>query len=75
MVPFLFYLKITFTVNVLYSQKHDQIDIGFTSDMKNRFLPHKELATKGHTIKYLQWAIAYTEECTTESDAMNKKLS
>ena len=33
-----------FTVYVLYSQKYDQIYIGATSDLANRFLSHNGLA-------------------------------
>ena len=62
-----------FTVYVLYSQKFDQIYIGFTSDLTNRFLSHNELATKGHTIKYRPWAIAYTEECESKSEALKRE--
>ncbi|WPU98604.1 GIY-YIG nuclease family protein [Mucilaginibacter sp. cycad4] len=59
-----------FTVYVLYSSAFNQIYIGYTSDLDNRFLSHNELATKGHTIKYRPWVIAYTEEFTTKSDAL-----
>jgi len=54
-----------FTVYVLYSHKYNQIYIGFTSDLANRFLSHNELATKGHTIKFRPWVIAYTEKYKT----------
>jgi len=59
-----------FTVYVLYSAKYNQIYIGFTSDLPNRFLSHNELATKGHTIKYRPWVIAHTEEYQTKKEAM-----
>jgi len=62
-----------FTVYVLYSAKFNQIYIGFTSDLVNRFLSHNELATKGHTIKYRPWVIAYTEEYKTKSEAMKRE--
>jgi len=62
-----------FTVYVLYSIKFDQIYIGFTSDLHNRFLSHNELATKGHTIKYRPWVIAYTEEYQTKTEAMKRE--
>ncbi|WP_426670703.1 GIY-YIG nuclease family protein [Mucilaginibacter sp. McL0603] len=63
-----------FTVYVLYSEKFNQIYIGFTSDLPNRFLSHNELATKGHTIKYRPWVIAYTEEYGTKSEAMKREV-
>ena len=62
-----------FTVYVLYSEKYDQIYIGSTSDLPNRFLSHNELATKGHTIKYRPWVIAYTEEFETKSNALKRE--
>ncbi len=62
-----------FTVYVLYSQKFDQIYIGFTSDLVNRFLSHNELATKGHTIKYRPWVVAHTEEYQTKTDAIKRE--
>ena len=62
-----------FTVYVLYSQKFDKIYIGYTSDLANRFLSHNELSTKGHTIKYRPWAIAYTEEFETKAEAMKRE--
>ncbi len=62
-----------FTVYILYSQKHDQIYIGFTSDLENRFLSHNELATKGYTIKFRPWVIAYTEEFEAKPEAMKRE--
>jgi len=63
-----------FTVYVLYSPKYRQIYIGFTSDLTNRFLSHNELATKGHTIKYRPWVIAYTEEYQTKPEAQKREI-
>jgi putative endonuclease len=62
-----------FTVYVLYSPTFNQIYIGFTSDIKNRLLSHNELATKGHTIKYRPWTIAYTEEYQTKTEALKRE--
>jgi len=59
-----------FTVYILYSVKFNQIYIGYTSDLANRFLSHNELATKGHTIKYRPWIIAHTEEFQTKKEAI-----
>ncbi|HEX8024391.1 GIY-YIG nuclease family protein [Mucilaginibacter sp.] len=64
------YIVAMFTVYVLYSPAFNQIYIGYTSDLDNRFLSHNELATKGHTIKYRPWIIAYTEEFPTKSEAL-----
>jgi len=62
-----------FTVYVLYSPTFNQIYIGYTSDITNRFLSHNQLATKGHTIKYRPWIIGYTEEFVTKSEAMTRE--
>ncbi len=62
------------TVYILYSQKFDQIYIGSTSDLPNRFLSHNELATKGHTIKFRPWVVAYTEEFETKSEALKREI-
>ncbi|WP_184544703.1 GIY-YIG nuclease family protein [Mucilaginibacter sp. FT3.2] len=62
-----------FTVYVLYSPTFNQIYIGYTSNLDNRFLSHNELATKGHTIKYRPWVIAYTEEFPTKSEAIRRE--
>jgi putative endonuclease len=59
-----------FTVYILYSPKFNQIYVGYTSDLSNRLLSHNELATKGHTIKYRPWIVAYTEEFETKSAAI-----
>jgi putative endonuclease len=62
-----------FTVYVLYSIKFNEIYIGFTSDLNNRFLSHNELATKGHTIKYRPWTIGYTEIFENKTEAMKRE--
>jgi putative endonuclease len=62
-----------FTVYVLYSPSHNQIYIGYTSDLHNRFLSHNELATKGHSIKYRPWIITYTGEFQTKSEAIKRE--
>jgi putative endonuclease len=63
-----------YSVYVLYSQKYNKIYIGYTSDLANRFLSHNELATKGYTIKYRPWAIAYIEESDTKAEAMKREV-
>jgi len=62
-----------YTVYVLYSQKHNKIYIGYTSDLPNRFLSHNELATKGHTIKYRPWVVACIEEYVTKTEAIKRE--
>jgi putative endonuclease len=62
-----------FTVYVLYSIKFNQIYIGFSSDLTNRLVSHNDLATKGHTIKYRPWTLAYTEEFETKTEAIKRE--
>jgi putative endonuclease len=62
-----------FTVYVLYSEKHDKIYIGYTSDLINRFLSHNELAKKGWTIKFRPWEIVHTEVFETKVEAMRRE--
>lgn len=50
-----------FIVYVLYSSKYNKIYIGYTSNLKQRMLPHNELATKGYTVKFRPWIIVFTE--------------
>ena len=62
-----------FTVYVLYSPSFNQIYIGYSADLNNRFLSHNELATKGYTIKYRPWVIAYTEKCDNKTAAIKRE--
>jgi len=57
----------------LYSPKFNQIYIGFTSNLPNRFLSHNELDTKGRTTKYRPWTIAHIEEPQIKKDAIQRK--
>lgn len=43
--------------------------------MEQRLLSHNKLATKGHTIKYRPWTIAFTEEFSTKKEAMRREKS
>ena len=59
-----------YTVYVLYSPTFDQIYIGYTSNLIQRFYSHNELAVKGHTIKYRPWIVCYAEYFTQKSKAL-----
>ena len=59
-----------FTVYVLYSQKHNKIYIGYTSDLENRIRSHNELGTNGHTLKFRPWIILFTEVYPTKTEAI-----
>jgi putative endonuclease len=62
-----------FTLYALYSPSFNKIYIGYTSDIQNRFLSHNKLATKGYTIRYRPWLIAYTEELSNKTEAMKRE--
>ena len=53
--------------------KYNNIYIGYTSDLENRFLSHNELATKGYTLRYHPWVIAHTEEFVTKTEAIKRE--
>ncbi len=69
----LFYFKVMFTVYVLYSRPFDKIYIGYSSDVKKRFLFHNKLAKKGWTIRFRPWVIAHTEVFDTKAEAMKRE--
>ena len=62
-----------YTVYVLYSEKHNKIYVGFTSDIEGRMLSHNVLGTKGWTIKYRPWVLVYKEEYQTKKEAMMRE--
>ena len=62
-----------YKVYVLYSKEFNKIYIGFTSDLEDRFLSHNEMATKGYTLKYRPWEIAFFEEFETKSAVMKRE--
>ncbi|MCO6500758.1 MAG: GIY-YIG nuclease family protein [Vicingus serpentipes] len=59
-----------FTVYALYSQKHNKIYIGYTSNIVQRLLSHNKLGTKGYTIKYRPWEVVFTEDYKTKEEAI-----
>ncbi|MBX2984188.1 MAG: GIY-YIG nuclease family protein [Flavobacteriales bacterium] len=62
-----------FWVCALYSEKHDKVYVGESTDVDDRFLSHNELATKGWTIHYRPWVIIYREECISRSAARKRE--
>ena len=60
----------SFVTYVLYSVLFDKIYIGYTSNIEERILAHNILATKGYTIKYRPWVIAYTETFRSKKEAI-----
>jgi putative endonuclease len=62
-----------YTVYVLYSEQHNKIYIGFTSNLEQRLISHNELATKGWTIKFRPWVVVHKEIFEQKADAMKRE--
>ncbi|WP_028296016.1 GIY-YIG nuclease family protein [Olivibacter sitiensis] len=63
----------TFTVYVLYSEKHDKIYIGFTSNLPERLRSHNELGKKGWTVRFRPWEVVHMEIFRTKQEAMKRE--
>jgi putative endonuclease len=64
-----------FVVYVLYSENHDRLYIGHTSDLLTRFKFHNFLSKKGFTIRYRPWKVIYVEFYISKSEAMQREVS
>jgi putative endonuclease len=62
-----------FVVYLLYSVTSDKIYIGYTSNLIARFHSHNKFATKGYTVKFRPWEVAYLEVFQTKKDAMRRE--
>ncbi len=69
----LLFLCYMFTVYVLYSKEYNKIYIGFTANLEQRLTSHNSLGTKGYTLKFRPWQIAYSETFDTKSPAMKRE--
>ena len=64
----------TYTVYVLFSEKHEKIYIGYTSNLLQRFKSH-QLLGKDRTARYRPWCVIYCEYFSEKSDAKKKRKS
>ena len=62
-----------YTVYALYSQSHNKIYIGYTSDLNARLISHNQLATKGWTINFRPWTLIHLEEFPSKAQAMKRE--
>ena len=62
-----------YKVYVLYSEVHDKIYIGMTSNLEQRLLSHNELGKKGWTIYFRPWLLVFTDEYPTKTEALKKE--
>jgi putative endonuclease len=69
-------METEFVVYVLYSKDFNQIYIGYTSSLLDRFYSHNIYATKGHTKKYRPWKVVHVVEFYKEkSEAIRREKS
>jgi putative endonuclease len=62
-----------YCVYVLYSEKHDRLYIGETSNLIIRFHFHNEYAKKGYTIRYRPWFVILVEFYSTRKEALKRE--
>lgn len=63
-----------FYVYILKSKKKaDQVYIGYSSDLKKRFIEHNSGKSKA-TKPYLPWELIFYEAYKTKSDAKRRKM-
>ena len=63
----------TYIVYVLYTEKHDKIYVGYTSNLEERMKSHNELAKKGWTIRFRPWTLVHTETFPSKTEAMARE--
>jgi putative endonuclease len=61
-----------YTVYVLFSEEHQKIYIGYTSNLLQRFKSHQFLG-KDWTAKYRPWRVIYCEYFSEKSDAKERE--
>ncbi len=62
-----------FVTYVLYSELHNKIYIGYTSDLIARFISHNKLSNKGFTKKFRPWIVIHVEFFSDKSSAMKRE--
>ncbi len=62
-----------FVVYVLYSQRHQKIYIGQTSQLIERFRSHNELARKGWSIRFRPWEVIHVEFFENRTEALRRE--
>lgn len=62
-----------YTVYVLYSEKHDKIYIGYSSNLIIRFHSHNQYGTKDWTKNFRPWVVVYCEYFEDKGIAMKRE--
>ena len=66
-------LFLMYWVYVLYSQEHNKIYVGYTSDLENRMRSHNQLAMKGWTVKFRPWSLVHSESVASKTVALKRE--
>ena len=59
-----------FYTYALYSESHDKIYIGYSTDPGKRLNSHNSQINRGWTSKYKPWKLVYKEEFESKKNAM-----
>ena len=62
-----------FFVYALYSETHNKIYIGYSSEPEKRLLDHNDERNNGWTRKFQHWKIIYTEKCDSKTVALKRE--
>ena len=62
-----------YTTYVLYTETHNKIYIGYTSNLIQRFKSH-QLLGKDWTAKFRPWIVIYCEYFSEKSDAQKREI-
>ncbi|MCB9223072.1 MAG: GIY-YIG nuclease family protein [Crocinitomicaceae bacterium] len=61
-----------FVVYILWSQEHDQIYIGFTENLIQRYHWHNH-GPKGYTLRYRPWKVVHVQFFESKSEALKRE--
>ena len=62
-----------YTVYAIYSESHNKIYIGYTSDIEGRLIAHNHPKNKGWTKHYIPWILVYSEQFEIKAEAMARE--
>ena len=62
-----------FTVYVLYSELHNKIYIGFTSNLEARLASHNAEKGKGYTHRFKPWKVIHTELFEIKAEVLKRE--
>ena len=60
-------------VYCLYSESYDEIYLGYSSSLIERFYSHNSLSTDSYTVRYRPWKVIYVEFCENQKQAMKRE--